>query len=278
MKPEQTNVLTIAQISDSHLFADKNAEHCGVNVYQNLKLVLADLAADTSLDAIVFTGDLTQDHTEQSYKNFADLVKQVNIQVPFYFIAGNHDENALLNKHLAGAPFKQDKTINSANWQLLLLNTKSTTPAGIIDNCELERISYIAEIAANNNQHIWCFMHHHPVVMGYFIDRHPLTNAEGFWQVVGKTQAIKGISCGHVHRGQKLCKNIGDIEIPVLTCPATSIQFDPKAETVAALPIGAGYRKLTFFDDGCFESTLHYLAFPPEFVEGCYDPVLDHQA
>ena len=56
-----SSAITLAQISDCHLFADKSALHCGINVYDNLKRVLAELSGNPSLDYLVFTGDLSQE-------------------------------------------------------------------------------------------------------------------------------------------------------------------------------------------------------------------------
>ena len=61
---------TLAQISDSHLFADHNGMHHQTNVYQNLLKVLLAIKVQPMIDAMVFTGDLTQDHSEASYQLF----------------------------------------------------------------------------------------------------------------------------------------------------------------------------------------------------------------
>ena len=72
--------LVVAQFSDCHLFADKNSKHFGANVWQNLQLVLADIAKRNDIDCAIFTGDLTQDHTEVSYQHFVQAVKQAELE------------------------------------------------------------------------------------------------------------------------------------------------------------------------------------------------------
>ena len=66
--PKETFV--IAQFTDCHLFADKQLQHYGANVWDNLNSVLADITARTNINCAVFTGDSTQDHTEESYQHF----------------------------------------------------------------------------------------------------------------------------------------------------------------------------------------------------------------
>ena len=252
--------ITVVQISDSHLFADKQALHCGVNVYHNFQRIIEQLSQITSLDAIVFTGDLTQDHSEDSYRLFQQTVIKARLTSPFYFLAGNHDSPELMLRLLSGKPFNNANAFSIANWRFVLLSSKSATPAGVIQHSELQRLKQENQ----TNDHLWCFMHHHPINVGYFIDRHPLTNANEFWQVAKQCSALKGVACGHVHRGQTLftqsdalsCK---DNQIPLLTCPATSIQFDPKADTVSALAKGPGYRLFTFEESGQWSSSLYHL-------------------
>lgn len=242
--------LIIAQVSDSHLFAQSGQLHCGVDVLANLKAVLNSLAKDDSIDYVVFTGDLTQDHTEASYQQFANAFTQANIQAPSYFLAGNHDEHALLNKHLVGSPFNQEKTITHRNWQVQLVNSKGETPSGYFAREEAIRLAG----AINETCHQLVMMHHHPVDVGYFIDRHGLENKKAFWQVMAQHQNIRAISCGHVHRAHYFGVNEASKpsyqSVDVYTCPATSIQFDPNVDGVSALALGPAYRVFSLFDNG----------------------------
>lgn len=245
----------IAQFSDTHLFANHSQLHVGANVFKNLKQVLLSLAANKTIDFIIFTGDLTQDHTVESYKAFVELIKNTPITKPVYFLSGNHDEPLLMAEQLVGFPFCSDNLIETEHWQLFLVPTKSDTPAGVIENSALEAIKTKCE----PNKYQWLFMHHHPVDVGYFIDRHPLLNQDDFWRAVSKQTAIKGVCCGHVHQGIDLLQEKTGKSCDVLTCPATSIQFDPLVDGVAALPLGPGYRLLDLHDDGTYNSEIFYL-------------------
>ena len=249
MQSSHSSPLCIAQMSDSHLFADKNGLHCGVNVYQNLLTVLADIATREHIDYVVFTGDLSQDHTACSYENFANAVYNADINIPVLYLAGNHDEHALLDKYLVNLPFSSAKSIENDFWQVQLINSKSDTPAGYV---QLEQLNKLDAI----EKHQLLFMHHHPVDVGYFIDRHGLENKDEFWQVIANATTIKGIACGHVHSAGEYAaySQQRDQSVPVFTCPATSIQFDPNIDGVSALPVGPGYRLFNLFADGTLQS------------------------
>ncbi len=74
--------IIIAQLSDSHLFSEKEGLHHGYNVYENLKKVLSAIYQSPEIDYIIFTGDLTQDHTNQFLNEWLHLclrLGQVNV-------------------------------------------------------------------------------------------------------------------------------------------------------------------------------------------------------
>jgi Icc protein len=246
-----TQPLVIAQISDCHLFAEPQQLHCKVNVYQNLVMILHQLSKNSIIDLIVFTGDLSQDHSDKSYQLFSDAVRQAKITAPVYYLAGNHDLTAQLNQYLNGVPFCQDKQFERENWQILLLDSKSATPAGRVSQASFDKLAQL--IDKEKSQLI--FMHHHPLDVGYFIDRHGLENKTQFWQEINAIPSIKGIACGHVHRGMTMTTE----RASVYTCPATSIQFDPAVDGVSALDVGPGYRLLQLTQQGEISTELYYL-------------------
>ena len=68
--------LRVAHITDSHLFADPNAEYFNVNTAAHFAQALAHMATQ-SLDAVIFGGDLTQDHSFESYLLFATKYNRI---------------------------------------------------------------------------------------------------------------------------------------------------------------------------------------------------------
>ncbi len=253
--------LVIAQISDSHLFADINSLHCGKNVYQHLVAVLAEISQNQAINYLIFTGDLTQDHSEKSYQLFVQAIEQSQISIPVLFLSGNHDEPQLLNQYLSPPPFTADKLIVDKHWQIILIASKSQLidgPSGRVDEDEFTRLNYI--IDDKKSQLI--FMHHHPVNVGYFIDKHGLKDADVFWQQINNHASIKGIACGHIHRALTINPSESSHEVTLYTCPATSIQFDPLATSVQALAQGPGYRLFYLHAQGKITTSLSYIDEP----------------
>ena len=58
------------------MFSQTDGLHHGANVYHNLVSVLDDIKNQHLVDAIVFTGDITQDHSEKSYQLFVQAVEK----------------------------------------------------------------------------------------------------------------------------------------------------------------------------------------------------------
>jgi len=244
----QRKIFTIAQFSDCHLFADKSAKHFGANVWQNLIQVLTDIAGRDNIDCAVFTGDLTQDHSELSYQYFVEAVVDAKFDMPVYFLAGNHDDQEMLAKYLTVPNFQTDNIISHDFWQVQLVDSKSETPSGLVSKIVLEELAQ--RIDKNKCQLL--MMHHHPVNIGYYIDKHGLLNQQAFWQAVNQlnniNMNIKAIACGHVHRASQLSKD----QVAIYTCPATSVQFGDTKDKMAS--IEPSYRLLYLNNNGTIDS------------------------
>lgn len=236
-------MIKLIQFSDCHLFAQPNSLHVGSAVYQNLANTLEDIAQQ-DFDLLIFTGDLTQDHTVDSYHRFVELVNKANFSAPIYWLAGNHDDQAIMAEILVGRCFNAEKYATLGNWHIKLIDSKSATPAGFIAEEELERIKKA------DGKYELLISHHHPIDVGYFIDRHGMQNQAEVKQALALNLNIKGYLTGHVHRAEQLNISIGKREIPVFTCPATSMQFAKDRNNMIAECILPRYHIVSLHDDG----------------------------
>ncbi len=229
----------VVQISDSHLFADRSGLHHNTNVYQNLVKVLHKIKQLPQVDIIVFTGDLTQDHTNASYQLFVQAFKTCEIITPVYYLAGNHDEQKLLNLSLASAPFCPEKIIATKHWQILLIESKSETPAGEVTQQQFSQAASAIDVKKSQ----LLLMHHHPVDAGFFIDQHGLNNQLQFRDFIDAFPSIAAVGCGHIHQALTLPMTLTKRTVNLYSCPATSIQFDITSASVAKNNQGPGFRQ-----------------------------------
>ncbi|TPD49001.1 MAG: phosphodiesterase, partial [Thalassolituus maritimus] len=67
--------LRIVQVTDTHLFGDIGGKLLGVPTYDSMHAVLSQLDAfPFQADAMLVTGDLSQDGSEQSYRLLDDAM------------------------------------------------------------------------------------------------------------------------------------------------------------------------------------------------------------
>ncbi|PSS60496.1 serine/threonine protein phosphatase [Ensifer sp. NM-2] len=88
--------MLIAHISDFHVFSDKpETALVRLDAEKAARRVVADLARFTpALDAVAFTGDLTDGGSAADYDLLKDILSL--LQCPVYVVPGNHDRRSAL--------------------------------------------------------------------------------------------------------------------------------------------------------------------------------------
>lgn len=212
--PDKTSY-RIVQLSDCHLLADKAGLYQGVNPYGYLLDSIRAIAQDMP-DAVIISGDVTQDHSAASYQLLQQVVSLLSC--PVLILPGNHDDLTLLQQLRQQAPFVDEHILQLAGWQLYLMNTKGETPAGVFD---LTRQQTLQQWLAKSDEHVWLFCHHHPLPLNSFIDLHGQQHQDALWQLLSQYPRVKGIAHGHCHYAYYR-QHQG---IDIVGCPATSVQF-----------------------------------------------------
>lgn len=205
----------IVQLSDCHLLADKEALYQGIKPYAYLLDTIHCIAQDMP-DAVIISGDVTQDHSAASYQLLQQAV--LELRCPVMILPGNHDDLVLLQQLRHQPPFVNEHVLQLAGWQLYLMNTKGDTPAGVFD---IARRQQLTQWLAQSDDHVWLFCHHHPLPLNSFIDLHGQQHQTALWQLLAHHPQIKGIAHGHCHHAYHR-QHQG---IDIVGCPATSVQF-----------------------------------------------------
>lgn len=206
------------QISDCHLLADKDAFYQGIQPYWHLQRLLSTL----SPLPLIFTGDLTQDHSAQSYELLQQLLQ--DWPAPVFYVPGNHDDPEMMARIFAHPPFVAADEIWCASWQLLLLNTKGETPAGDLSASRLQALT--ERLALEPLRTAWIFCHHHPKPIGSSIDAHGLVQSTEFCQLLDQHTKVRGVAHGHCHHAYTASHGHWQI----VGCPASSVQFHQAPE------------------------------------------------
>jgi len=117
----------LAQLSDCHLLGSAEGRYKGIRPARHLAAIVQQLVQQQP-DAVLLTGDVTQDHSTESYQLLAQLMAP--LRCPVFCLPGNHDDISQLAALCQQAPFRPERSLGLAGWQLLLLNSKGDTPAG----------------------------------------------------------------------------------------------------------------------------------------------------
>ncbi|TAK73374.1 MAG: hypothetical protein EPO11_08555 [Gammaproteobacteria bacterium] len=211
------NIVKVIQLSDTHLFADDDADIFGAKSNIKFKEVVEKILDEDSHDAdiIFLTGDVSQDETDQSYQKVIDIFSKLTI--PVYWIPGNHDNFERMKVVFKDAKnFFQARHLTLPGWNLIFLNTKD----GYLPDSELALLkNTIATLAGDAN--IAIVMHHHPAEVGTpLVDHYILQNRNEFWDIITGTQ-VKLIICGHVHGDYKFKYR----DVMIESTPATCLQW-----------------------------------------------------
>ena len=239
-------VYRLIQVTDCHLLTDPNATLRNTHTYQTLKNILSHLVTEPH-DALVFTGDLAQDEKAATYQHYLDLTQ--HWPAPIYWLPGNHDDPAAMEKILCGGSWQSGKHCDFGPWRIILLN--SHWPQHIDGHLSAAELQRLTPLLDEHDGPVLLFVHHHLTYteMG-------LANTAEFLNTLAPYQhRIQAIISGHVH-----AENDTRFEgFRHLTTPSTCFQFkmiDDKATIDNASP---GYRMLTLHDDGTWHTEVQRL-------------------
>jgi Icc protein len=239
----------LAQISDCHLPASADKPYRGLRADSGLEQVLAAVAG-WQADAVLVTGDLSEDASESSYQRLAGCIAELD--VPVLAIPGNHDLPVLMQRYFPQGPYPGSAVLQAGDWQVLLLD--SARPGridGSIDAQQLEQL----EQQLQSGVPALLVLHHQPVVIGSpWIDKYRLEQPEALLEFVAEHEEIKAVLWGHVH--QAFDTQIGSTRF--MSAPSTAANSLPGHERFTHDPAGPACRWLELYVDGTLETGILY--------------------
>ncbi|MDO2949476.1 3',5'-cyclic-AMP phosphodiesterase [Aeromonas simiae] len=250
----------LLQITDTHLFANAEAQLLGVRTADSLAAVIERIQGnDHPFDLILATGDLSQDHSAESYQRFADMLAPLG--KPIYWLPGNHDDGALMTQSLYEAGISEQKWMIGKHWQIILLDTQVRgKPHGLLADHQLAALDHV--LRSHPDKHTLIALHHQGIPVGCaWLDQHNLKNADDLFAVLARHPQGKTLLFGHVHQEfDELHKGVR-----LIASPSTCIQFKPLCDEFTLDESGPGWRYLTLHPDGRVESQVWRLP-PNSFI------------
>jgi len=238
-------VFRLAQISDCHLPASADTPYRGLKADPGLEAMINTLAA-WQPQALLITGDLSEDASEASYRRLAQRVGQLN--VPVYVVPGNHDDPARMQPYFPNGPYDGPWAFDAGRWKLLLLN--SARPGRIDGSIEPEDLQKLRQVLRDEGPAMLA-LHHQPVAIGSpWIDKYRLQEPQGLLDCIAAHPELKAVVWGHVH--QPFETMLGGTRF--MSCPSTAANSLPECARFTLDPAGPACRWLELYDDGRLES------------------------
>lgn len=238
---------TLVQLSDSHLSADPDAEYRDCWPLENLKR-LEPLVRALHPDAIVFSGDLSEDGTRQSYELLAQTIE--DWAQPIAWLPGNHDERPVMEEVLARPGFVAGPVCHFGGWQVVLLDSAwHDRPEGELND---ERLAPLDQL--DPDQPALVFVHHQPVAIGSpWIDKYPLIDNQRLWQRLDAA-VVRAVAFGHVHQ---VFEGVHQ-GIACLSAPSTVANSHRDTPKFTLDHTGPGLRWFRLWPDGRWASGVRY--------------------
>ncbi len=242
--------LRVIQLTDIHLFATSNQSLMGITTRASLLPIVEQISQLQPLpDILLLTGDLSQDGSPESYDQIIELLSPLNI--PIYWLPGNHDCVDVMERSLIAPPFIADKSFVRNGWRFLLLNSQILGEVpGYLSDATLEWLQQ--QLTANPELPTTIAFHHPPLSLNTeWLDSSALQNPNALFQIVDQHPQVKLVLFGHIHQEVQQIRS----GIAYLGCPSTCFQFarDHKTFTldVDQYP---GFRLLDLAPDGSWKT------------------------
>jgi Icc protein len=199
-------------------------------------------------DAVMLTGDLSEDASESSYQRLADYIHTLDI--PVCAIPGNHDLPEVMQSYFPHGPYQGPYLQAAGAWKLLLLN--SARPRRVDGSIAAVDLQHLAEwLKAESTGPALLALHHQPVPVGApWIDKHMLDQPQNLLQCVADHPQVKAVVWGHVH--QPFETALGGVRF--MSAPSSAANSLPGTERFSLDPSGPACRWLELFDDGRLDS------------------------
>ncbi|MBW4665043.1 MAG: 3',5'-cyclic-AMP phosphodiesterase [Chroococcus sp. CMT-3BRIN-NPC107] len=242
--------LLVAQITDTHLFAEVESEVLGVQTYSSLQAVVERVRnLHPQPDILLLTGDLAQDESSQSYDRLHSLIAPLNI--PTYWLPGNHDNLQVMEQVLKESLIDAKKSFQAGGWNFLLLS--SLIPGCVHGEISQQSLEWLElQLQQNPNFSTLIAIHHPPcLINSEWMDNINLRNYEQFLEVSDRYPQVKLVIFGHIHQEFAMARH----GVDYLGCPSTCVQFQPQSkEFTIDKRSQPGLRLLNLFENGTYNT------------------------
>jgi Icc protein len=254
LQNNQSDVLKFVHITDTHLLNQPEETFHGLNTIKSLEEVLSHSQTRYSdIDFLLFTGDISQTGTEESYALFQSVIQQYDL--PIYCIAGNHDTPKLLQHINPSCPNNSINIIQLGRFSLVLINSwvKNQEYGMITQSC----LRQLEDHLQNSEDQFNIFAIHHPPVLinSKWMDEIGLQNKTEFLQIINKYSQNTLLLFGHVH--QEIDQQLDKLRL--LSTPSACFQYKANSEYMQRMDTPPAYRFVKLTTTNIIDTKVHYI-------------------
>ncbi len=193
--------MKVVWLSDPHFTAEGDVFGCDPRA--RLNAAIDHICAQHSdADACVISGDMVNRETQEDYSVLAESLAR--LPVPVYPMMGNHDDRALLRRHLPlpenSMPDFVQYAVTSPSAKLLCLDTHKIG-SGAGEFCEKRTAWLRKELNAAGDTPVYLFLHHPPLPLGLPMqDNIQMEGGADFLSLIASFDCVNYMFMGHVHR------------------------------------------------------------------------------
>lgn len=225
-------IMRILHLTDTHLYGDPAARHYGrIDTAAALRGVLGRVRGLGAIDAVVHTGDASEDGTVESYRRLHEILDPfaAALDAPLAVVMGNHDVSAAYAEGIAPGQRvaeRQDRVVDVPGGGRVVLLDTSVPGAGYGHLVPAQHEWLAAVLAEPAPAGTVLALHHPPLVAATPLQR--ALDLDGLAELgaVLEGSDVRIVLAGHYHHAMA-----GSIAgIPVHVAPGVANVVDPLTE------------------------------------------------
>ncbi len=204
--------LKFVHISDTHFstIREDNSYKLLARSKELLEDAIMQINGVSGVDFVMFTGDLIDQPTEESFEQVMPIVKTLN--APWYFALGNHDTTdkgemtkskmttlMLLNNPNQNFNSLYYSFVPKKGFRVIVLDSVIDEKSVSLGHIPSEQITFVDNILKKSKNDVVLIFMHHPVIEPFSSSTHRIDNAKEFYSVLEKYNMPIAVLSGHYH-------------------------------------------------------------------------------
>ena len=234
-------------ISDTHISSHNRPVAGRLDTEALLKQLINRLLSAREqwgqIDALLATGDISDDGSADSYERFKSLVAP--LELPVYVIPGNHDAREPMRNAFLNYGYLPDT--GPLNWHQRIGGVNVIGLDTLVEGVGYgrllpETLTFLeSQLSAAKHEPVLVMLHHPPFNTGIvFMDAIGLKNINEFEAIIANATSEVRIACGHIH--SMIVANVKGQTAVSSPAPCSNFEFDLREDAMVG-----------FYDreDGC---------------------------